>query len=369
MLIYYSMIAWIALIGVIHLFMRQQLSISRIRTKKFIVSDWCIVAVSGYLVFWVALRSRFVDTVAYINSFNSASTSLFDLPKVISTSDKMPGFSAFQVIVKSIISSNYHVFFLIIALIQIVPIMLTLRKYSENFFFSVYLFITGLSFFWMMNGIRQFIPVAVLFGCTPWIIKQKWIPYVIIVLILSTFHYTALMMIPVYWIVTCKPWSKKMVFSIIMFILIAVFSERFTSILEAGLTGTVYAGATGQFAFDDGVNPLRVIVFMVPVVLSLICRKGLETDDNPMINLCINMSAVSAGLYLVGMVTSGILIGRLPIYCSMYNLILYPFIFNHYFTPSSKRLMYIMCAVGFFVYFYLLTRGYYYQSDILGYWG
>lgn len=244
--------------------------------------------------------------------------------------------------------------------------MLTFQKFSENFFFSAYLFITELSFFWMMNGIRQFIPAAILFGCTPWILKRKWLPYVITVLLLSTVHYTALMMIPVYWIVTCKPWSKKMLLSITVIILIAVFSERFTSILETGLAGTAYAGATEQFAFDDGVNPIRLMVYMVPVVLSLLCRRELEIDDDPIVNLCINMSVLTAGLYLIGAFTSGILIGRLPIYCSMYNLILYPYIFNHYFTLQSKRLMYIMCAIGFMAFFYVLMGHAYYCSDLTG---
>lgn len=47
------------------------------------------------------------------------------------------------------------------------------------------------------------------------------------------------------------------------------------------------------------------------------------------------MSIVSAGIYLVSMFTSGIYIGRLPIYCSLYSYVLLPWEIKHLFNEKK----------------------------------
>lgn len=323
----------------------------------------------AYIIFWVAMRSRFVDTPAYIYNFHMTDASWQGLTGAFQQGGKCPGWGIFQVLFKSLISSNYHIFFLGIALIQAIPIMNTLRKYSENYFWGVLLFILSLNFTWMLNGIRQFVAVSVLFGCTSLILERKWMKYTLMVLLMSTIHFTAIIMIPIYWCVTSKPWHRNMLLAIAGVILVAVFTAHFTAGLEEVLAHTAYANATDQFAEDDGVHPLRVLLYFIPVLLSFIFRKKLEEANDPVINLSINMSVITCGLYVVGMFTSGLLIGRLPIYCSMYNLILYPYIFNHCFTLQHRWLMYAACTVGYLFFFFIMSKGFYYYSDLIGFFG
>ena len=63
------------------------------------------------------------------------------------------------------------------------------------------------------------------------------------------------------------------------------------------------------------------------------------------------MSIISTGLYVVSMFTSGIFIGRLPIYFSLYNYILLPWEIENLFTERSKKLVYIG-LIGFYLLFY-----------------
>ena len=65
------------------------------------------------------------------------------------------------------------------------------------------------------------------------------------------------------------------------------------------------------------------------------------------------MSIASAGLYVISMFTSGIFIGRLPIYFSLYNYILLPWEINRIFTKQSARIIYIIMVIaylGFYLY-------------------
>ncbi len=366
MIIYYSMVIFVAVVGIMNIKPKPAMGVV---SERSMVSAMSAFMVWAYIIFWVAMRSRFVDTPAYIAGFQMTEASWRGLVEAIEAGGKCPGWGVFQVIFKALISSNYHVFFLGIALIQAIPIMKTLRRYSESYFFGVLLFILSLDFTWMMNGIRQFVAVAVLFGCTTWIVERKWLKYTLMVLLMSTVHFTAIIMIPIYWCVTCKPWRRNMLLAIVGVMLVAVFTAQFTEGLETVLSHTSYANATEQFEEDDGVHPLRVFLFFIPVMLSFIFRKKLEEANDPVIDLSINMSVVACGLYFVGMFTSGILVGRLPMYCTMYSYILYPYIFNHCFSRSNRGLMYTACTLGYLAFFIIMSRGFYYYSDLIGFFG
>lgn len=367
MLIYYSMVLVAAAAAWLNSRSRSLLPDGAVPVRRPVAFVPAFL-VWGYVVFWVAMRSRFVDTAAYIAAFQLTDASWQGLMQALGQGGKCPGWGIFQVLFKSLISSNYHVFFLAIALIQAVPVMNTLRKYSENYFWGVLLFILSLNFTWMMNGVRQFVAVAILFGCTPLILERKWLRYAAVVLLMSTVHFTAVIMLPIYWCVTSRPWHRRMLLAIAGVMLVALFTAHFTAGLEEVLSHTAYANATAQFAEDDGVHPLRVLMYCVPVLLSFIFRKQLEEADDPVINLSINMSVITCGLYIVGMLTSGILIGRLPIYCSMYNYILYPYMFNHCFK-RFRWPMYACCTVSYLIFFLIMSRGFYYYSDIMGFFG
>ena len=66
------------------------------------------------------------------------------------------------------------------------------------------------------------------------------------------------------------------------------------------------------------------------------------------------MSLIASGLYVISKIArSGILLGRLPIYFSMYNLILLPWLLQNIFEKREKDLIYytmIVCYFGFFYY-------------------
>jgi ATP-dependent Clp protease ATP-binding subunit ClpX len=56
------------------------------------------------------------------------------------------------------------------------------------------------------------------------------------------------------------------------------------------------------------------------MLLSMLGSSYIRDVDNPVVNVCVNMSIITAGLYLISMVTSGVFIGRLPIIFSLQGL-------------------------------------------------
>lgn len=359
MLIYYSMIVWIAFMYLIY----KMIALMGMRKK---VPLLLAILTMGYIIFWVGIREGIYDTAAYIMIFRGSSSKLGDILSAKSINAKSPGFAVFNILFKCFISQDYHVWLMFIALVTGLCIVLVLQKYSVDFFYSMILFMLTLNFTWMLNGMRQFLVASIMFLCSRWIVEKKWIRYLIIVLLLSTIHYSVLIMIPVYWVVQGKPWNKKTMLFICMILVCSCFVGTFSRGLDVILENTAYSGVVSQFASDDGVNPIRVLVMCVPVVLSLLKRRQIEQIDNKYMYMCVNMSIVTAGLYFLGVFTSGILMGRLPIYFELYNLILIPFLIKNCFNNGIRQIMYLLCTLGYLFYFYLQGGNLIYASFITG---
>lgn len=366
MVIYNSMILWVGAMALIYHGLTYNEVVYQGYGQRRKVPLVLALFTFGYIIFWAAVRSGVADTATYIMMFENYPSEWSEVTKFWSAENKAPGFLAFGYLIKIFISDNYHVWLAIIALISGLSIMYITYKKSEDFFMSAFLFITTLNFFWMFNGIRQFMVAAMLFALSGLIERKKTLQFIGAVLLLSTVHYTAIIMIPVYFIVIDRAFGKKIFIFIVALGLCVCFLDPFLEILEYSLADTGYGGFSEQFATDDGINPIRVIVMAVPALLAFVSRNIIRKENNRYINICVNMSVVSVGIYFLGIFTSGILIGRLPIYFELYNIILLPYLVKNCFTKESSKIMYGLCMVGFIGYYFLQMRNSYYVSEITG---
>ena len=171
----------------------------------------------------------------------------------------------------------------------------------------------------------------------------------------STFHKSALLLIPIGLIVQGKAWNWKTLIVLFFTVLAIVFVGTFTNLLGSVLEDTQYRNVVFDMTYyqDDGTNPLRVLVYSVPTILSLIGYRRIKACKDREIHIACNMGIISTALYLISMATSGILLGRLPIYCSLYaNGILLPWELNHVFLRGTGKLV-RMAAIAFYMLFYV----------------
>ena len=95
----------------------------------------------------------------------------------------------------------------------------------------------------------------------------------------------------------------------------------------------------------------------MPTLLAFLGYKDIRKADDPVINLACNMSMISTALYCLSGVTSGIFIGRLPIYCSLYGTgILLPWELEHIFTKKLAGMVFICMIGGYLVFYYYQTH-------------
>lgn len=305
------------------------------------------------LIYLAGTRPDIGDTRAYRNSFFSITASLSEIPNILAAEEKDKGFSIFALLVKCIIGNNDKLYFTIIAAFCLLCVVYIYRKYSCNFIFSMFLFIASSDYVqWNYNGMRQFIAVAAIFAATDLLLKKKYLPYFALILFMSTFHASALIMIPISLIVQGKPWNAKTVLFTLIVLIAVNYSDSLTGLITDLMEDSQYSNEVGQFLETEGTNILRVLVFCIPPVLALILRKWLYRADIPILNLSTNMSIVSMGAYIVSSVTSGIFIGRMPIYFSLYNYILLPWLVENVFEDRSKKFVYTAIILCYLVFYY-----------------
>lgn len=308
-------------------------------------------------VIWAGFRTdNWGDTYAYREMFEEAPSSLSGLFSYISSAEKDQGFSALVVLVKSIFGHSDVIFFIIIALIQFLCLIYIYRKYSCNLWLSIFIFIASTDYMsWMHNGMRQFLAVCITTVAITFSIKKKYIIAIILILLASTIHASALIMLPGIFIIQGEAWNKKTILALLAALVIILMIDRFTDFLKIFLADTQYSTAvsTWQQEGDDGTSPFRVLVYAVPLILSLIGYKYIKNADNPVVNLSVNAGICAVGIFAISIFSSGIFIGRLPVYFYVASQgVLLPWEIENMFNERSKKLVLIAAVICYSAYFY-----------------
>ena len=196
--------------------------------------------------------------------------------------------------------------------------------------------------------------VAILFA-----FRKKYILSIGFILLASTFHYSSLILIPLVFIMLGDAWNKRTLLFILAVMVILFFVSEFTDLLDSSLTETEYKNVVYDIRYygDNGTHPLRVLLYSVPTIIALVGRKKIADSNNAFINLCTNASIISTGLYIVSIFTSGIFMGRMPIYVSLFNYILLPWEVEN-IIPKKYRTIFLIVLIAVYLVFY------YYQTSI-----
>lgn len=296
------------------------------------------------------------DTTVYRATFFNAPNTWEAIPEYFSSIQKDKAFTMIAPIFKCIFGANDVLYFGVIAAFQACAMIVLFRKYSDDFVLSFFLFIASADYLsWMFNGIRQFTAVSIVICGTIFMLKKKYVPLVLTIIIASFFHQSALLMLPIVFLVQGSAWNKKTLLFIALVLIIVLLVGEFTNWLDDSLSETQYKNVVSDYSndpSDNGTHPLRVLVYSIPGIISFIGRKKIAVINNSLINICANMSIITIGLYVVSMFTSGIFFGRLPIYTSLYSYILLPWEIEN-IIPKNYRFIFILgMTIAYIIYYY-----------------
>ena len=197
---------------------------------------------------------------SYRSVFREAPSKIAALPLYLEGIKKDKGFSVLIVIIKALIGNSPILFFMFIATVQMLCMAFIYRKYSENYWMSIFVFVAGTDYMsWCHNGIRQFLAIAIIMAGFPLLLKRKYIPLIAIILLGATFHASALLMIPIIFIVQGKAWNKKSVLCILGCILILIFVNQFTDGMNNILSNTQYSNMVADWKeWEDNLSLIHI---------------------------------------------------------------------------------------------------------------
>ncbi|MPM97976.1 Transmembrane protein EpsG [bioreactor metagenome] len=251
------------------------------------------------------------------------------------------------------ISTDPQIMFFATALITNVLIVLVLMKYSSRFELSIWLYITTFVYYSTFNGLRQWMAAAILFAGTKYLLKERsFIKYLPIALFASLFHKSALVMIPIYFFINSKTFSKRNLLMVLGFMFAVFAYSKFLPILANVLEGTQYAHYVQIFETDtNGINPLRLAVYFAPIGMACFFYKQFNPKKDIQVDRLLNLCII--GFFVMFMALRQVFFARLIFYFDLYYLLLIPRLIDIGDKPF-KRFLYYSISVGYFAFSYLL---------------
>lgn len=307
-----------------------------------------------YIV-WAANRQWFGDTEAYRAAFFRVPASLSALPGYLATVRKDFGFTIVTFLTKLAVGENDAAFFFVIAAFQMLCVAFFFRTYSKRFLLCLFMFIASTDYLsWMFNGMRQFLAVCITLLCFGLILRKRYVLSLLFICLAATIHGSALLMIPILLVARGEAFNQRTMLAMLAIVLAVLFVGRFTTLLGNVLADTQYSDmlTNGIWEDDNGTNLFRVAFYSIPAILALIGRKRIRLENDPVVNLCVNYSIMTALLYILSAATSGIYIGRIPIYTTLPGYAVCPWLIERIFTKQSVPLVYTGLVILYLCFFY-----------------
>lgn len=244
------------------------------------------------------------------------------------------------------LTHNYFWLFFITALIVVYCYLTIIKRYSVNYWFSVFLFVTLGYYTFFFNGLRQGIAMAIFTIALPFLLEKKILLYLIMCFIASLFHISALFMIPFYFIVNLR---IKTFYKIIATFLGSLLTSRF-AVSYVAETNDRYEGYTQVSESAGGYLILSFQVILVVFVYSIIHIYKIK--DKQFLKLfTFYASGVLFVVPLAFLGTNPSGPQRLLNYFTWTLVLILPFIFKR----LNNAYAYIAAVVLFLIYFVLTT--------------
>lgn len=307
-----------------------------------------LLVVSGF-------RRDFIDTNTYRLMFNNVGTSF---EYALNQTDK--GFFLLMALL-NYISSNSQIMVFVSSLIILVLVIKTLIRYSSDLKLSIYLFVASGFYAVSMNGIRQYIAVAISFAALPLLIKERKGLLIVTILLASMFHSSAVIFFLVFFFAHVRVFSKRYFIILASVVLFLSSSSVLAPWLFTFLEGSHYTVYLNDVISGSvGAGFIRMIVEAAPVLLAFILYILSDKTifyTNKLLAISVNLSMLNLLFYILSLQTW--IFARVGLYFQTFNLILIPLLINLFFNNKDKLFVKSIIYILYTIYFiYQMKYGY-----------
>ncbi len=251
---------------------------------------------------------------------------------------------------------NYQIFMMVTAFVALVPTLYVLYKYSASYEVAIALFVYTGIFASSMNGIRQYFAAGILLMGTKFLLSEKktaFLYYLPFILIAYTIHSSALIMIPVFFLIRRRSFTAMFYIiaagSVVIAIAFGSFLEDFLGLVE----DTSYAVYSTENWFSSGVETgasvFRALVAAVPLVMAFFKQDIIRERLGKRGDMLINLSLFNFVFYVISVYNW--IFARFSIYFAVYFILLVVWLVKYAYEEYDRKTVYGITIFLFFLYF------------------
>ena len=292
------------------------------------------------LIGLLGLRTDYNDTAAYISGFDNAPM-LAEFFKDQKNYDLLgnPLFDLYTSAVRTL-TSNYHIYFMIAAIFVVVLMITFFYRIAEEdtYTLTIFTFLTLGTYFFALAAMKQTIAMAVLCHSVLALRDKKYFRFSLLVFIAGLLHTYAWVFFVLLFL-TGKPWSLRTYAVVAVTVAIMLtFNRSISRLLE--YADEIGKSTSEEWIFSgDGMNILRVAVYGIVPVASLLFRRILEPQMERKHYILLHMSIVSYMFMLLASINGANMFGRMARYFEVGTVYMFPWIIRHLFVPDSQKIV------------------------------
>ncbi len=218
----------------------------------------------------------------------------------------------------------------VLTFITILPAAVFIYKNSEMPWVSTILYINLFLFFMSMNFLRQAIAMSFVMLAWHFVKRNKFFPFLILILIASLFHQTVLVMIPVYFLIKMQPTFKELIIYAYLLLWFYISSTGFINLI----TRFYHEEYTGSVFLTEGLSFIYAILPLAVTILTFILVKAGTINVTKENKYIINLSLI--GTIMTVTMSRHSIIERLSYYFLLFVILLVPVVYQSIRTKGVK---------------------------------
>lgn len=267
------------------------------------------------------------------------------------------GFNLLVKLIYTIVGCENYIF--VFAIFAFVTIWLFLKSFyrdSDNFFLSMFLFMTLGFYFRTFNTVRYYFVLAVALYSLHYVVKKEYIKFLSIICVSALFHKSVLFVIPVYLVAVYV--SKKWHYVVLGIVGVVCMAGK-DIIMKIALTlypsyeNTSYIAGNGGLIVGIISNASPIGISFLVLILCLAFYKS-AIVNNEANRIYFNLNNFALLLYVCGYFLP--LLSRFTYYLTIPHLLLVPGVIGQIEDAKKKKLVLGITIAAGIVYFVLFLR-------------
>ena len=302
-----------------------------------------------FFTVFVALRKTIGDTYFYMHSFNLMPDN--NPVKIEYFFTGMFGF--FQNIIRNLTDDPQWL--IAFAAVFSIPVpLIILYKYCPRFEMAIFMFVAFSYLGGAMNGMRQYMAAAIVLLGTKYLFSMRkgdFVKYAILVLLAYCMHNSAIIMLPIYFVVRRRAWQMSSVLITFGSIVgVVIFDAILPSFLSA-LEQTSYSNYSENGWFtsgqEGGSSLIRLMFILYPLIVAFLNKERLKMIGH-IGDILVNIVFIDVAIYIIAMYNW--IFARLAIYLAIYFIIFTVWVINYAVKPKDRMLFMIITLLVYFMY-------------------